>query len=220
MTYGVVYHARCRTSGKGYVGQTTMTVQSRWQTHVQSKKFVIGAAIRKYGPADFDVQELDTASNQDDLDRKERYWVEKLGTRIPHGYNLMDGGGSAGRHSPETREKMSRVKMGKTASVEAKANMSAAQKGRKRSAEACENNRLAQRGKKLPQETKEKMRAAHKGRVRPPEQVARTAATRRGVPLSQEARERIRVGCIERDIRARERKMRAASVDSSDRGTT
>lgn len=44
--------------------------------------------IEKYGLENFEFEILDTASNQEELDRKQREYIKKYNSLEPHGYNL------------------------------------------------------------------------------------------------------------------------------------
>ena len=39
---------------------------------------------------------IDRGTSKDDLELKEKYWIESLGTLTPDGYNLNRGGSSGG----------------------------------------------------------------------------------------------------------------------------
>ncbi len=116
---GTIYTIVNRTTQKVYVGQTWESLTIRWGRH--KYKALHGdtscrhlyAAIRKYGVDDFDVQVKVQADDQEKLDYLEKYWIEALlAANREFGYNLKSGG-SAGRHSLETRQKMSRTRTGR-----------------------------------------------------------------------------------------------------------
>ena len=44
--------------------------------------------IEKCGLENFSYEILDSASNQEGLDRKQEVYIEKYNSREPHGYNL------------------------------------------------------------------------------------------------------------------------------------
>jgi hypothetical protein len=81
------------------------------------------------------------------MDTAETYWIGYFDT-IKNGYNIKEGG-SHGKHSAETKQKMSLARQGKVHSKESKKQMSLAAQGKVRSVE-----------------TKQKMSLAHQGRVR------------------------------------------------------
>ena len=49
-------------------------------------------AIRKYGFEDFDWEVIDSAETLEELNEKEIFWINKLNTLSPNGYNLEKGG--------------------------------------------------------------------------------------------------------------------------------
>ncbi len=44
--------------------------------------------IEKYGLENFKFKILDSASNQEELDRKQKDYIKKFNSLEPHGYNL------------------------------------------------------------------------------------------------------------------------------------
>jgi group I intron endonuclease len=175
--YGYIYSITHRESGKVYVGQTVQNVAYRWTQHCrQGFCVLLYRAIQKHGPKAFDVVTLDTAPDKETLDAKEVFWITKLqSTDRQKGYNLMTGG-SFGKHSEESRQKMSqkvraawerpeiRAKFAARAapvlSPEARARVTLANTGKRHSEET--RSKLSERSQKLWQEkeTAEKMRLA------------------------------------------------------------
>ncbi len=95
----IVYLIRNNIDGKGYVGQSTYCFSVRygkgtkraWWKYVDNK--YLKRAIAKHGHENFEVTLL--ASNlvsEDDLDKVEKFYIEKLGTVSPKGYNYTSGG--------------------------------------------------------------------------------------------------------------------------------
>jgi group I intron endonuclease len=67
-------------SGKEYVGQTTLSIEARWKSHVKTSKysnknFAISNAIRKYGIHNFSIEQIDTAHSRKELNEKEILWI-------------------------------------------------------------------------------------------------------------------------------------------------
>lgn len=100
---GVVYLIEHKPSGKKYVGITIVTLNERWQRHCeQATRGTIKApnslhaAIRKYGPEQFQIKQIDKGTTKGGLEDLERYWISKLNTLIPHGFNISAGGCSGG----------------------------------------------------------------------------------------------------------------------------
>jgi group I intron endonuclease len=113
-----VYLIYCRSTSKGYVGQTTTTIEERWRLHCNTARtgslYLIHKAIRKYGAKNFEISILAESDNLPDLSRIEVEQIKLQGTKIPNGYNLTDGGeGWRHTHSAETKAKISAAKKGK-----------------------------------------------------------------------------------------------------------
>lgn len=89
-----IYLITNTVNGKQYVGQTIHTLSERWANHCSKNSGCIALknAIHKYGKDSFKIEEIDTASTREDLDEKERFWISKLNTLSPNGYNLKSGG--------------------------------------------------------------------------------------------------------------------------------
>ncbi|AGE53122.1 GIY-YIG catalytic domain-containing endonuclease [Paramecium bursaria Chlorella virus Fr5L] len=115
-------------SGKSYIGQTTRSIQKRFEQHQTRNDCVaISNAIKKYGWEN--IQKDWYKCPDEDLDFDEGLLVEEMGTLSPGGYNLMEGGGSSGKPSEETRQKMRKAKQ--NMSEETRQKMSEAKKGEK-----------------------------------------------------------------------------------------
>lgn len=102
-TEGIIYVVTNVTTGKQYVGLTVQTLERRWKNHTEQaqsnrvkSEHSLHAAIRQYGALDFNIQCFDQGTSKDNLESKERYWIEKLGTLAPNGYNICKGGVSGG----------------------------------------------------------------------------------------------------------------------------
>lgn len=46
--------------------------------------------IEKYGLESFEFEIIDSASSQEELDRKQKEYIKKYNSIEPHGYNLPD----------------------------------------------------------------------------------------------------------------------------------
>lgn len=106
---GLIYLVTNRATNQQYVGLTIQTVERRWEYHLQQAKanFIkseesLHAAIRKYSKDNFKIEIIDQGTTKKDLERKERYWIKKLNTLIPYGYNISPGGVSGGSHKKPT----------------------------------------------------------------------------------------------------------------------
>ena len=145
MAYGYIYKIVNKINGTTYVGQTKYDINKRFREHKHSsmtKKTYLYNAMRKYGIENFSIEEIDNANSLDELNKKEIYWINKLNTKIPNGYNLVDGGdGIIGfHHSIKTKKiiqeksKNNRNALGKhNISDEGRTNMVLAHKGKESS---------------------------------------------------------------------------------------
>ena len=95
-------------TGKKYVGQSTQSIEARWRQHcsLHSGCRVIKNAILKYGIDAFSIEKIAIAESQSELDILEQFWISKLNTISPNGYNLSSGGNGAGKMSDESKEIM------------------------------------------------------------------------------------------------------------------
>ena len=101
MPYGIVYLAQNKLNGKVYVGQTTQSLQARWDQHRRDSRrrrnYPFQNAIRKYGADSFTVSTLAIADNQESLNEMEIQAVNVHGaTDSTRGYNVRAGGESGG----------------------------------------------------------------------------------------------------------------------------
>ncbi|WP_102223882.1 GIY-YIG nuclease family protein [Acidimangrovimonas sediminis] len=85
-------------SGKQYVGQTSKTLEERWNGHMTDARFgspfALHRAIRKYGAAAFTLEVLhDGIDDKTVLDALEVQEIKNNGTLSPQGYNMTEGGG-------------------------------------------------------------------------------------------------------------------------------
>lgn len=115
MIYGRIYRITNKLNGMSYIGQTTNTIYHRFMSHCEEKRNNrhISNAIQFYGKDNFIVEELCLASNQNQLNELENYYVEILNTMYPYGYNHRSGGFQNGKCSDELRKKISESKLGK-----------------------------------------------------------------------------------------------------------
>ena len=93
----IVYKAINKVNGMVYVGVTCKHLSTRVSGHLSAARRGKGrpeslhAAIREFGEDSIIFSELDTAKSRDELAKKENYWIEKLNTLSPNGYNILKG---------------------------------------------------------------------------------------------------------------------------------
>jgi group I intron endonuclease len=95
--YGIIYIITNLINGKQYVGQTTKTEKERFNTHVKASRLkkptkLISKAIKKYKKESFKVEKIDSAKTKEELNIKEKYWIKKINTLMPNGYNMTEDG--------------------------------------------------------------------------------------------------------------------------------
>ena len=147
-----IYVVKNKTNNKIYVGQTTKTSLSRFNSHAYDN-LLLGRAIRKYGKPNFFIKEY-TDIRLNWLDWAEQEMIKKYNCVAPNGYNLHLGGQANRLVSKETRKKISIGRKGQISP----------NKGKKLSAEQIEKSRLKHIGHKWTEEQKlnlSRIRKAH-----------------------------------------------------------
>jgi group I intron endonuclease len=94
--YGVIYCATNIINNKKYIGQTIRNLDKRKQEHISQSynggNLAIHQAIRKYGEDNFKWHIIDNANSQEELDDKEKFWINYYDTYNSSGYNMALGG--------------------------------------------------------------------------------------------------------------------------------
>jgi len=94
----VIYKITNSVNGKQYIGQTSLTLEERvnfyyfHHAYPSDSCYPIERAMRKHGFDNFVFKTLRECATQRELDLWERHYIKKLGTKIPVGYNVQDGG--------------------------------------------------------------------------------------------------------------------------------
>lgn len=103
-------------NNKVYIGQTIRPIKDRFHRHINDAMNNIldthfARAIRKYGPESFAIEEIDSASNQEELNQKEQYWIRYFNA-IDDGYNETDAISKCGGNTyrSKTSEEMEIIK--------------------------------------------------------------------------------------------------------------
>ena len=116
--YGIIYKIINKVNGKIYIGQTTKNKGFDERYSYNFEKYVHNSylknSINKYGIDNFEIiKEFDIAYSKEELDDKEKYWINYYNsTNRNYGYN-REYGGSNGIPTEEAKKKMSEVKKGK-----------------------------------------------------------------------------------------------------------
>ena len=94
-------------SGKYYVGQTMREPNQRFREHLRnsSKCKALKTAISKHGKNNMKLKILEKVEVES-LDEREAYWISKLNSLVPNGYNLTSGGESRKQLSETARNNM------------------------------------------------------------------------------------------------------------------
>ena len=110
----IIYTFKNKINGKIYVGQTCRSFKERTGEHLRHSETVFDKALLKYGIENFEYAIIDTATTIDELNEKEIYWIKKLNSLKPFGYNLCLGGNNTlgYNHREDTKEKMRLAKKG------------------------------------------------------------------------------------------------------------
>lgn len=173
-----IYVIRNTLNNKCYVGES-VDLPSRLRAHRSYGKLLIGKAIKKYGPENFDVKvTYYPAADKADLLKIEEELIAKLGTLSPLGYNQIPStklssqewrvkrGLTKKPRVPKTEEHQRKITEALTGRVngplseEHKRRISEKNKGRKPSKEEIEKMRQALLGSKRTEESKKRMSAA------------------------------------------------------------
>lgn len=114
----VIYKITCLKNNKIYIGQTKNTSRRRFEHHVKGAltndlDTHLARAIRKYGPENFILEDIDFAENQEDLTEKEYYWINFYESFKPDiGYNETNNKNKCGGNTYKFKsiEEMQKIK--------------------------------------------------------------------------------------------------------------
>ena len=103
-------------NNKVYIGQTIRPIDQRFKRHLNDALNNIldthfARAIRKYGRDNFIIEEIDSALTQDELNEKEKYWIQYYNS-VNEGYNETDAISKCGgnTYQSKTEEEMKVIK--------------------------------------------------------------------------------------------------------------
>lgn len=94
---GVIYIIRNSINDKVYIGQTILSLEDRWKTHLkpsvskQRGSYKIYNAMNKYGKENFYCELLEEDIPIEELNNREIYYIEKYDS-FENGYNSTKGG--------------------------------------------------------------------------------------------------------------------------------
>ena len=103
-------------NNKVYIGQTIRPIKERFHRHINDAMNNIldthfARAIRKYGKNNFIIEEIDNANSQDELNKKEQYWIQYYNS-VNEGYNETDAISKCGgnTYQSKTEKEMEDIK--------------------------------------------------------------------------------------------------------------
>lgn len=121
-----VYKITNIQNNKVYIGQTIRPIKDRFHRHLNDAINNIldthfARAIRKYGKENFIIEQIDQAQTQDELNKKEQYWIQYYNS-VNEGYNETDAISKCGGNTYQSKtekemesikEKIRQTKIGK-----------------------------------------------------------------------------------------------------------
>lgn len=176
-------------SNKIYIGQS-IDILSRcmsYKNYSCKNQILLYNSLKKHG---FDKHKFEVLCQCDEeqLNKLEKYYVDLFQSfNTSHGLNIRDGGGSNGRHSEETKRKISESLKGHPVSDECRNGMRLRNKGKKLSVESVKKREETRKknGYKPSEETKKKMSLARIGHIPSEESRRKMSESRKGVPTGR-----------------------------------
>lgn len=102
-----IYKITNNINGLFYIGKRCFKGNIKEDNYFGSG-LVLNRAIKKYGKNNFTKEIIDIASSKKELSEKEVFWINKLDSKFPRGYNLTEGGDGIQNTSIEIRSKISK----------------------------------------------------------------------------------------------------------------
>lgn len=142
-------------NGKKYVGLCTKPKESSTNYYGSGALFI--KSLKKHGREYFVKEILEENLTYDNICEREIYWISKMNSKHPNGYNLCDGGSGTLNPSDITRLKQSESHKGKKLTEEQKRKIGDKSRGRKHTEESKKKLSISHKGKKLSEQTKLKI---------------------------------------------------------------
>lgn len=119
----IVYKHTNRIDNKIYIGITSLTLEKRWHSGYYNNPH-FQSAIRKYGAENFSHEILAENLSKEQAEKLEMEYIKKYdSTNQKIGYNIELGGCSRGKHSEQTKVKISMAQKGRKMPEEQKAKL-------------------------------------------------------------------------------------------------
>jgi len=186
MEIGRIYKISNNFDNKEYIGQTWQNLEDRFKQHClpTNKCVKLCNAIQAHGKENFTIDLLwEGECTQGELDEYEIELIGLFDTMSPSGYNLKEGG-SGGKHSLESKQKMSEAL--KNPSIETRQKRSIALSGRVVSEETRKRLSESHKGHTPTDETRKKLSLAAKGKPLTIEHRMKLSESRKGIIFSEE----------------------------------
>lgn len=130
--YGFIYITSNTVNGKKYIGKRVFDSRGKWKSYLGSG-VLLRKAIEKYGKENFSRKIIDYAYSQEELNEKERYWIEyygAIGSSVF--YNIASGGDGGCLLSGYSEKEVAAIRVKHKYSIQ-----KAAEQGK-----MCTNNKL------------------------------------------------------------------------------
>jgi len=165
-----IYGIRHKATGRWYVGQA-YDIRKRFKDHramasTKTRKHLY-LSLRKYGYTAFAWRILERCEKSE-LNRQEKFWIKKLNSVEPKGFNLTTGGDRSWEPSPSFRKKLSLANLGRRQSEETIRKRVEKNIGKKRTLATRRKMRKAQLGKTVSEKTRRKLARITAKRLRLP----------------------------------------------------
>lgn len=146
----IIYKTTNMINNKIYIGK-----DSKNNKNYYGSGKILKLAIKKYGKENFKKEILEECINQKELIEKEIYWIKKLNSYYPNGYNIAKGGlgGDVYTNMPDNMRKQAGKKISKS------------NKGKIRSSETKKKISLKNSNKIFSKEHRQKLSESHKGQT-------------------------------------------------------
>ncbi len=166
-----IYRITCASNGRFYIG-SSINLSHRFQEHrgrlrhTKHENIKLQRAWDKYGEEAFSFEVLELVLFPELLTNREQYWFDKLKPFGNRGFNIVltAGSNSGMKLSPEHREKLRVMNLGRKHTEEAKRRMAKSQKGKKHKPSTIHKMHLARLGHVISPEGRARISIANTGR--------------------------------------------------------